>query len=80
MKIANIDKRHELVNEIGYSLDVGRLGKPGEYFYRKPYSGTCAAPKITDQQREHEKRQQFESDLAEAMEDGHEKERYAIGQ
>lgn len=80
MKIANVDVRHEIVNDLGYKLDTGRIGKPGEYFYRKPYSGTGAEPKVTDQKKELEKRLQFERDLAEAMEDGHEKERYAIGQ
>lgn len=74
MKIPNIDVRHEIVNELGHKLDTGKINKPGEYFYRKPYSGTSAAPKVTNQQKEHEKRLQFEQDLAEALEGGHEKE------
>ena len=43
-----IPERGSNIIELGHAIDSGRLESAGSDFYRKPYAGTSAAPKITD--------------------------------
>lgn len=55
------------LNEICDKIDRGRIEKAGEDFYRKPYSGTSSAPKVTDPRKIREERDKFIAALDEAI-------------
>ena len=55
------------LNEICDKIDRGRIEKAGEDFYRKPYSGTSSAPKVTDPGNIRAERDRFKATLDEVI-------------
>ncbi len=45
-------ERGSYIIELGHAIDSGRLESAGSDFYRKPYAGTTAEPKITDAEKD----------------------------
>ena len=45
-------ERGSFLIEVGHLIDSGRIKPSGQEFYRKPYAGTTAEPKITDAEKE----------------------------
>ena len=48
--------------EVGHLIDSGRVETAGSDFYRKPYAGTSAEPKITDAEKERKIRHPHKSE------------------
>lgn len=48
--------------EVGHLIDSGRVETAGSDFYRKPYAGTSAEPKITDAEKDKAIRHQHKSE------------------
>ena len=45
-------ERGSFLIEVGHLIDSGRVQTAGSDFYRKPYAGTTAEPKITDAEKD----------------------------
>lgn len=43
-----MEPKGSVVKDIGALVDFGKVQPAGSDFYRKPYAGTSAAPKVTD--------------------------------
>lgn len=55
------------LSELCDKIDRGRIQRAGEDFYRKPYSGTSSAPKVTDPGKIRAERDRFKATLDEAI-------------
>lgn len=55
-------ERGSFLTEVGHLIDSGRVETAGSDFYRKPYAGTSAEPKITDDEKDKGIRHQHKSE------------------
>ena len=55
-------ERGSFLIEVGHLIDSGRVETAGSDFYRKPYAGTSAEPKITDAEKDREIRHKHKSE------------------
>jgi hypothetical protein len=55
-------ERGSFLIEVGHLIDPGRVQTAGSDFYRKPYAGTSAEPKITDAEKDKEIRHPHKSE------------------